>query len=124
MQIITISGKIGRDAETRQTGSNEVTSFTMAVDQGYGERKQTNWFRVSVWGKKGSGASPYLLKGGVVTVVGELEVGEYEGKTQLNVRASDFTLPSKQSRPAEQKQERPRQQQSQGFDDLDDGVPF
>lgn len=97
MQQITISGRIGKDAETRDTQGGTVTSFNVAVDQGFGDRKTTNWFRVSAWGKKGAGAAPYLLKGGVVTVVGELEFGEYEGKQQLNVRASDFTLPPKAS---------------------------
>lgn len=97
MQQVTISGRIGKDAETRDTHGGTVTSFNVAVDQGYGERKSTNWFRVSAWGKKGAGAAPYLLKGGVVTVVGELEFSEYEGKQQLNVRASDFTLPPKAS---------------------------
>lgn len=98
MQIITVSGRLGKDAEARTTqGGEQVTSFNLAVDQGYGERKATNWFRVSVWGKKGTGAAPYLRKGGVVTVVGELEIGEYEGKPQYNIRAHDFTLPAKGS---------------------------
>ena len=97
MQQITISGRIGKDAESRQAGDGTVTSFNVAVDQGYGDRKTSNWYRVSVWGKKGAGAAPYLLKGGQVTVVGEFEIGEYEGKPQYNIRASDFTLPAKGS---------------------------
>ncbi len=97
MQFITISGRLGGDAETRNAGDGTVTSFNVAVDQGYGDRKTSNWFRVSVWGKKGAGAAPYMLKGGVVTVVGELEIGEYNGKPQHNVRATDFTLPAKAS---------------------------
>lgn len=95
MQTITISGRIGKDAETRTVRDNQVTSFNVAVDQGYGDGKQTNWFRVSAWGKKGAGAAPYLLKGGVVTVVGELVFDTYEGKPQYNIRAHDFTLPAK-----------------------------
>lgn len=96
MQFITITGRIGKDAETRDVSGNQVTSFSVAVDQGYGDNKKSNWFRVSVWGKKGAGAAPYLLKGGQVTVVGELEFGEYNNEIQFNVRASDFTLPAKQ----------------------------
>ncbi len=95
MQIITLSGRIGGDAETRRVNDQDVTSFNLASDQGYGDRKTTNWFRISIWGKKGSGAAPYLVKGGVVTVIGELEIGEYNGKLQYNVRAVDFTLPPK-----------------------------
>lgn len=140
MQQITISGRIGKDAETRDTQVGTVTSFNVAVDQGFGDRKSTNWFRVSAWGKKGAGAAPYLLKGGVVTVVGELEFGEYEGKQQLNVRASDFTLPPKAaggqgqarddgwgggSTSGQSSQTRSTSSASSTFDDdLDDEVPF
>lgn len=98
MQYITITGRLGADAETRNAGDGTVTSFNLAVDQGYGEKKQTNWYRVSVWGKKGAGAAPYLLKSGIVTVVGELEIGSYNGNPQYNVRAADFTLPAKGAR--------------------------
>lgn len=131
MQFITITGRIGKDAETRDVSGNQVTSFNVAVDQGYGDNKKSNWFRVSVWGKKGAGAAPYLLKGGQVTVVGELEFGEYNGEIQFNIRASDFTLPAKQS--GQQQERQQGRGQSGGFGggsqgggfgaDLDDELP-
>ncbi len=130
MQHITISGRIGKDAETRQAGNGDVTSFNVAVDQGYGQNKTSNWFRVNVWGKKGVGAAPYLLKGGVVTVVGELEISEYNGKPQYQINASNFTLPTNSQRQDSGRQGSnpepdPRKSQSNGFrDDLDDDVPF
>ena len=131
MQQITISGRIGGDAELRSTqGGDNVTSFNLAVDQGYGEKKVTNWFRVSVWGKKGAGAQPYLIKGGVVTVVGELEITEYNGKQQLNVRASDFTLPAKSGDRQQGRQEsrsfgKGQEGHIPGWDDDDgSGAPF
>lgn len=119
------------DAETRNVGDGTVTSFNLAVDQGWGDKKKTNWYRISLWGKKGAGAAPYLLKGSQITVVGEFEIGEYDGKPQYGIRASDFTLPAKQSgqqssgnggggagRAAERAA-------SPNFDsDLDDEVPF
>lgn len=93
MQTMTIAGKLGRDAETRQTqGGDSVTSFTVAVDQRNGRDKTTNWFRCSLWGKRGDALAPYLLKGASVTVSGEFSVSEYEGKTQLNIRANDIAL--------------------------------
>jgi single-strand DNA-binding protein len=144
MQQITVAGRLSADAETREVQSNTVTSFNLAVDQGWGDKKVTNWYRVSVWGKKGSGAAPYLLKGSQVTVVGELEIGEYNGKQQLNIRASDFTMPAK---PSGQRNDGPRHENQSGFgggnaprgggsmdnsfgggsgfdNDLDDDVPF
>lgn len=128
MQIITVSGRIGQDAEVRQAGQNEVASFNLAVDQGWGDKKQTNWFRINLWGKKGVGAAPYMLKGGIVTVVGEFEIGEYNGKPQFNIRASDFTLPAKQSGQQQERQQSRGQSGGfgGGFGNDDDGseAPF
>lgn len=130
MQFITLTGRIGGDAEVRHVTGNAVTSFSLACDQGYGDKKTSNWFRVSTWGKKGEGAAPYLLKGGVVTVVGELEIGEYNGKSQYNVRASDFTLPAKPATGNGGNTNTHRNQDGMGGnyrpapDDLNDDVPF
>lgn len=125
MQIITVSGRIGKDAETRQAGGNDVTSFNIAVDQGYGQNKATNWYRVAIWGKKGSGAAPYLLKGGVVTVVGSFEIGEYNGAPQYNINATDFTLPAKPAQRQESGRQGERVPPQRGYqDDYDTNTPF
>lgn len=93
MKAITIAGRIGKDAETRTTqGGDQVTGFTVAVDEGFGDKKRTLWFDVSHWGKRGAAVAPYLLKGSSVTVTGDLSTREYEGKTYLTIRANDLTL--------------------------------
>src|SRR3546814_6098071 len=61
---LPISGGVGRDAELRSTQrGDQVCSFNVGVNQGYGDKKSTNWYRVSLWGKRGEGLQPYLLKG-------------------------------------------------------------
>ena len=128
MQNITVTGRIARDAEIRTTqGGQTVCSFTVASDQGFGDKKQTNWFRASLWGKRGQSLHPYLLKGGQVTVAGELEVTEWEGKTQLNISANDVALQG--GRASGQRDDTHSSQdgfggQSSQNDDLDDDVPF
>ena len=93
MHIITVTGNLGKDAENRTTqGGDTVCSFSVASKQGYGDRATTNWFRCSVWGKRAQSLGPYLLKGQQVTVSGELEVEDYQGKTQLNIRVNDVAL--------------------------------
>lgn len=124
MQIITLSGRVGGDAEVRQAGSNEVTSFNLAVDQGWGERKATNWFRVSIWGDRGRKLAGHILKGNKLVVSGELEIGEYNGKPQFNVRAHDCDpWMSKGETPRGEQQGLPRVEANPEFDDLD-SVPF
>ena len=93
MKAITIAGRIGKDAETRNTqGGDQVTGFTVAVDEGFGDKKRTIWFDVSQWGKRGAAVAPYLKKGSSVTVTGDLSTREYEGKTYLTICAHDLTL--------------------------------
>lgn len=93
MQTITIAGRVGRDAELRRTQSGDaVCSFTVAVDQRDGRDKSTNWWRCSIWGKRGESLAPYLLKGASVTVAGEFSLSDYEGKPQLNIRVNEVAL--------------------------------
>ena len=121
MQSITIAGRIGKDAETRNTpGGDSVTSFSVAVDQRNGRDKSTNWWRVSIWGKRGEALAQYLRKGDNVTVCGEFSVSEYEGKTQLNVRANEVALQGGKGEAAPRQETR----QQAPIDDLDDDVPF
>lgn len=89
MQFISITGRVGGDAETRSAGSGNVTNFNCAVDQGWGDNKQTNWFRVAIWGERGSKLAQYIKKGDKVAVTGELVIGEYNGKPQYEIRAAD-----------------------------------
>ena len=90
MQNITIAGRVGRDAELRRTqGGDAVCSFTVAVDYRNGREKATNWWRVSLWGKRGEALAPYLLKGVSVTVSGTTSVtGSVTGTVSPTVSTS------------------------------------
>lgn len=95
MKNITIAGNIGKDAELRSTGGGDkVAGFTVAVDDGFGDKKRTLWFDVSIWGKRAEALAPMLTKGGKVCVTGDLSTREHEGKTYLTVRAAEVTLMS------------------------------
>lgn len=120
MQTIFITGRVGGDPETRAAGTSNVTSFSVAVDQGWGDKKQTNWFRVSIWGDRGSKLASHIAKGNKIAVTGELEVTDYNGKQQLNVRAAEVDpfLGGKNESGAQQRQPAP------AYDDLSDEVPF
>jgi single-strand DNA-binding protein len=90
MQSITITGGLGRDAELKTTQSgDDILSFSVGSSQGYGEKKSTNWFRCTVWGKRGRTIAQYLTEGTKVTVQGELSIGEYDGKPQFDIRVNE-----------------------------------
>ena len=122
MQSITVTGGLGRDAELKQTqGGDSILSFSVGSSQGYGDKKSTNWFRCTVWGKRGASIAQYLTKGTKVTVQGELTIGEYDGKPQFDIRVNEVDWV---------RNEAPRQAadtpaQGSSYDnDLDDDVPF
>ena len=124
MQQLIVTGTLGRDAEKRSAGGSDVTTFSVAVEQGWGQNKQTNWFRCNLWGSRGDKLAQYLTKGAKVTVVGELKIGEYQGKPQYEVNVSDVAL---QGGGQSGQREQPRQQPKQdafGDEPLDDDVPF
>lgn len=92
----TLAGHIGRDAEARYTpGGKAVTKFSLAVSTGYGERKQTSWFNVTLWNKEK--LSEFLTKGKAVLVSGELSVREYDRAdgskgTSVDLNANNITF--------------------------------
>ena len=74
---IIIAGNVGRDPEMRYTPSGSaVTSFSVAVSDGFGEKKKTIWFRVSAWEKLAETCNNYLKKGSKVLVEGRLNATE------------------------------------------------
>ena len=84
MNIVLISGNLGRDPESRFTTSGKkVVNFSIAVNDGYGENKKTYWFDVVTWEKTADSVEEYLSKGSKVLVEGRLQVRTYEkdGKT-------------------------------------------
>jgi single-strand DNA-binding protein len=45
----------------------------VATSRKYGEKDETTWFRVSVWGKQAESCNKYLTKGSKVLVEGRLK---------------------------------------------------
>lgn len=93
MNVLSLTGNLGRDAEVRTAGSSTVCGFSVAMTAGYGDKKQTIWVDCSIWGKQAEGSLPsYLKKGQQVAVSGELSIREHEGKTYLQLRVGSIDL--------------------------------
>jgi len=120
---ISLAGRLGRDATYKQTqGDSELCSFPVAVDVGFGDRKQTYWVDVTRWGKGARGLSDILRKGSAVAVNGELTTREHDGKTYLQCRADNVTV---LNAPKGERAEQPDSAgHAQTANDLDDDIPF
>lgn len=93
MNVCNFIGRIGKDAEVRHTPNGKaVTSWSLAVDAGFGEHKVTTWVRCQLWGDRGEKIAGYIRKGDKIGVSGELSAREYESQgtkrtsIELNVR--------------------------------------
>lgn len=141
--VFSFTGTIGRDAEVRYLPSGQaVLNVTVANNIGFGDKQQTLWIRVALWGKRAEGSlQNYLKKGQQVFVSGELTQREFQGndgtmKTSLEVNASILDLvggrsgSSENPRPAQTASSRnqaPAQSDMShdNFDEpYDDDIPF
>lgn len=59
-----------------------VAKFIVAIDDGWGERKRTNFIPVTVFGKKAESCERFLTKGRLVGVQGKIQTGSYEKNGQ------------------------------------------
>jgi single-strand DNA-binding protein len=76
-QRIIIIGNLGRDPELRfLPDGTPVTTFSVATSRKAGEKDETTWFRVTVWGKQAESCNQYLHKGSKVLVEGRLRPDE------------------------------------------------
>ena len=104
----SFTGNLGRDAETRHMANGDaVVSFSVGVKSGYGDKATTTWANCAMFGKRGESVAPYLTKGQLVGVIGEVSLREWSDKdgqkrVSLEVRVNDMTLlGSKGDKPAQ-----------------------
>lgn len=91
--MITLAGNVTKDAELKRTQTGDpLATFSLAVDDGYGEKRSTMFFDVTIFGKRGQSLQPHITKGSKLTVIGDLSRREHNDKTYLTVRASEVSL--------------------------------
>lgn len=78
INVITVSGNIGKDCEQRWTqNSKAISTFSLPVKQGYGEHEKVVWVNCKMFGAKAEKLPEYLKKGTKVTVTGEFTMDEW-----------------------------------------------
>lgn len=82
-------GRLVRDVETRYSNEMAISKFTIAIDDGYGEKKKTNFIPIVVFGKTAENCEKYLAKGKKVGVTGRIQTGKYENKEGNTVYTTD-----------------------------------
>ncbi len=102
MSKIQIIGNVGRDPELRMTPNGRpVCDFSVAVNRvqtsGAERIEQTDWYRVSCWGKQAETAQQVVQKGQQIFVDGRFAPREYTGRdgekrVSYDISCNDFQL--------------------------------
>lgn len=124
MNVITVAGTLGKDAEIKRLANGDaICNFSVADSQG--RDKPTIWWNCSMYGKRAESLSQYLTKGQAVTVSGTVSEREWTDKEggkrkSMDVRVSDVAL---QGGRRDAEPERRAAPKAEAYDDGGD-VPF
>lgn len=78
---VILMGRLTRDPELRHTGTGTaVCSFSIAIDNGYGENRQTDFINCVAWNKTAEFVSNYFSKGKMIIVIGRISTRSWEGQ--------------------------------------------
>lgn len=102
LNVVSISGNLGADAELRVTRSGApVITFAVAVNErvpapGGGYEERTSWIDCAMFGKRAEALAPILRRGLKVAVTGRLHARTWEqdgqARKSVEVRVDDVEL--------------------------------
>lgn len=80
MNSTVLVGRLTRDPELRYVpgSGNAVANLNIAVDRPFSKEKETDFFRVVVFGKPAENCATYLAKGSQVAIEGRIQNNNYE----------------------------------------------
>ena len=138
---VILVGNLGKDPEVRYLPNGDpVANITIATSSKYKSKtgemvEDTEWHRVSFFGKLAEIVGQYLKKGRPVYIEGRLKTRKYTDKDGVEKYATDIIANEMQmlgdrpqgDAPSEAPRQAPARQAApagSGFDDMDDSVPF
>ena len=141
MNVFTGIGRLGRDAEVRYTADGKpITTFAVAIEDGFGDRKVTSWIDCALFGERGPKIAEYIRKGDRIGVTGSIRLDTYktrdgEERSKIAMRVQDVTLLGNKderqgggsggTRGGAPQRDRPQRATDAPADDFaDDSIPF
>ena len=84
-------GRLTKDPVVRDGESVKIANFSLAIDRySKNEEKQTDFPRITVFGKQAENAEKYLKKGQLVCVEASVRTGQFTNKDGEKVYTTDF----------------------------------
>lgn len=120
---VILMGRLTRDPEMRHTNSGTpVTTFSIAIDNGYGDNKRTDFVNCLAWNKTAEFVTKYFTKGKMIVVIGRITTRSWE--TQDGKRAYATEVVAKEVSFGETKSSPQTAAQPPMQDDDDDFTPL
>ena len=125
-----LNGRLTKAPELKQTNSGKsVCGFTIAVDRSR-DREKTDFIPIVAWGKTAEFVNQWFGKGDLITIVGRIEVRNYDDKNG-NKRTATETIAEEVlfggSKNTANASEKPAESKNGGFEQIDDDgadLPF
>jgi len=148
MNNVELIGRLTRDPDVRYTSGNNqqaVATFSLAIDRppDRNGQKQTDFPRVTVFGRQAENCEKYLKQGRLVAIQGRIQTGSYKNKNGDTVYTTDVVAnrvefidwgngqvqqnqPQGQQVPPQQYQQQYQQQSyiPPNFEEVDGNVPY
>ena len=122
-----LNGRLTKSPELKQTNSGKsVCGFTIAVDRSRG-REKTDFIPIVAWGKTAEFVNQWFGKGDLITIVGRIEVRNYEDKngnkrTATEIIAEEVLFGG--SKNTINASEKPAESKNGGFEQIEDDGYF
>ncbi len=132
MNQVNLIGRLTRDPDVRYNQNQmAVARFSIAINTGYGDNERTDYPNIVVFGKQAENCEKYLAKGRLVAVNGRIQTGSYTNKDGATVYTTDVVANRVEflewgDRAGGASQARPQESEAipQGFQELDEDLPF
>lgn len=86
MNKVYIIGRLTKEPELRHTNNDKaVCSYTVALNDGYGEKQDTIFVNITTWNKSAEFVSKYFKKGQQIAIIGRLVNNDYADKNGNNI---------------------------------------
>ena len=95
MNIISLTGNLGKDNEVKQLSSGTTVlnnSIGVRSNAKVGGEYKTSWFNVSIFGKSAEIFNQYTKKGSKVFLTGEIRIREYKKQDGTNGMSVDLIV--------------------------------
>ena len=135
MNSVVLIGRLTRDIDVRYAAQTQkaVARFTLAIDDGYGENKKTNFISIVAFGKTAENLEKFSGKGLRIAINGHIQTGSYEKDGQKfyttdviadRIEFIDWKGKSDAERAAAAPLAADQEGVPQGFAEIEEDIPF